>query len=271
MRKFVIFQVFLLLISPSIILSQPEITITRPRLELDENKIIIEYDILNSQQTDFFLIWIEVTDATGRIIRAVSLSGDFGEDIKGGVNKKITWNFEQDDIILDGEIHIEVKAEKKKLPEVQKEIIPVETTPATDLKTVSKGNMVLSSIILPGWGQSKVNQGKPYWLIGVAGYGCIAGSVYLNKKAINTYDDYESLLDIGERNTLYDQAVRQDKISEYLAFTAAGIWTINLIWVLATPNKANNTAAFMKQRKYNIAPSYDPYLKSTGFTLSYRF
>jgi len=271
MRKFLIFQVVLFLISPSIILSQPEVIIPEPRLELVENRIIIEYDILNSQQTDLFFIWIEVTDANGRILSAVSLSGDLGENIKGGANKKITWNFKQDDIILDGEIFIEVKAENKKLPEVQKEVIPDKTIPATEVKTISKGNMVLSSIVLPGWGQSKVHQGKPYWLFGVAGYGCLAGSVYLNKQAINTYDEYKGLLDTGERNSLYDKAVRQDKISKYLAYSAATIWTINLIWVLATPNNSNNTAAIHKQRKYILAPYYDPYFNSTGFTLSYRF
>ncbi len=262
----VLFQIF-----PKVVFCQSEITITRPRLELDDNKIIIEYDILNSQQTDLFLIWIEVIDAKGRIIRAVSLSGDLGENIKGGANKKITWNLEQDDIILDEEIYIEVKAEKKKLPDVQKEVIPVETTPATDVKTVSKSNMVISSIILPGWGQSKVHQGKPYWLIGIAGYGCLAGSVYLNKQAVQTNDNYSNSFDVSERNTLYDKTVRQDNISEYLAYAAAGIWTINLIWILATPVKTNISADLIEQRKYNISPFYNPYFKSTGFTLCYRF
>ena len=271
MRQFLIIQVLLFLINPSLLLSQSVVTIPNPRLELDENKIIISYDILNSEPTDLFLIWIEVTDADGNNIKAVTLSGDLGEEIKGGVNKKITWDLEQDKIVLDEEIFIEVKAEKKTPPVVEQKTIPVETTPATEVKTLSKGNMFFSSLVLPGLGQSRIHRGKPYWLLGLASYGCLGGSFYLNKVGASTYNDYKSSVDINEGNELFDKAVKQDKISEYLVYTAAGIWTINLIWILASPGDIYDSSTQLKQKNFNIEPSYDPYLKSTGLTLTYRF
>ncbi len=180
-----ILSLVVLLYLPTNLFCQTSVNISKPRLELSDGNLIIEYDILDNEPSDLFNVWIEVTNASGSKINALTLSGDVGEDISGGSNKRILWNLEVDKISLDEEIFVEVVAEKKKLPEVQKEIIPVKTTPTTDVKNISKGNMVLSSMVLPGWGLSKVKKGKPYWLLGVAGYGCIAGSVILNRSALN--------------------------------------------------------------------------------------
>ena len=51
------------------------------------------------------------------------------------------------------------------------------------------------------------NNIKNFALIGVAGYGCIAGSVYLNRKASVTYDDYKLSMDADESNLLYDKTI----------------------------------------------------------------
>jgi hypothetical protein len=287
-QKIIFFTIIILFIFSNHIISQTQITITQPRLGLTENTLVIEYDILNSQPTDTFKIWMEVTDVHGNNIKATSLSGDFGEKIKGGLNRKIIWDLKQDSIIIEEEIFVEVVAEKNKIPEIkkesipvetnqiskaelQKESIPVETFPISKVKSVSKGNMVMSSMILPGWGQSKVKERKPYWLMGLMGYGCLAGSITLNRMGVETYDKYLAAEDIDESNTLYNKSVRQDNISEYLAYSTIGIWTINLIWVLATPNKIKEQIVFLKNYNIKIEPGYDPFYKSPLLSLRLSF
>ena len=122
--------------------------------------------------------------------------------------------------------------------------------------------MVLSSIILPGWGLSKTLQGEPYWLLGVAGYGCIAGSVYMNRTAIKTFDDYKVSMDADESNVLYDKAVKQHKISKSLGYSAAGIWAISIIWTLATPAPSHGIS---------IQPVYNQYMNCTMISINYKF
>ena len=58
--------------------SQTTVRLSKPRLELKDNRINIFYDILNSRQTDKFRIWVEITDSTGNKVNARSLGGDIG-------------------------------------------------------------------------------------------------------------------------------------------------------------------------------------------------
>ncbi|MBL7114118.1 MAG: hypothetical protein ISS19_19440 [Bacteroidales bacterium] len=266
-----ILSLILLILFPINLFCQIRVNITKPRLELSDENLIIEYDILSADPSDLFKVRIEVTNASGIKINALSISGDVGEDISGGINLRILWNLEKDEISLDKEIFVEVVAEKKKLPEVQKEIIPVETTPTTVVKKISKGNMVLSSTVFPGWGLSKAKQGKPCWLLGVAGYGCIAGSVILNRTAIMTHDDYKVSLDADESITLYDKSVMQDNISEYLGYTAAGIWAVSLIWTIATSTASQELSDIQKFNNISIQPGYNQKMNCTMVSISYKF
>lgn len=260
-----------LLICPFYLFSQAQIIISKPRLTITESKLTIEYDILNSQPTDTLKVWIEVTDIEGNIINATSLSGDFGDRIIGGMNRKIIWDLKQDNIIISKEIYVDVMAEIKKIPEALKESTSVETALTSKAKPISKGNMVVSSLILPGWGQSKVKVKKPFWLIGVAAYGCIAGSITFNRLGVSNYKDYLTSTDYNEIEAIYDKAVKQDKISEYLAYSAIGLWTTNLIWVLITPRSPNQQIVFHKLKNFKIKSGYDPYSNTTLLTLSYQF
>ena len=109
-----IYLLLLLVIFPLILFCQTRFTVTKPRLELSNENLIIEYNILNTDPSDLFEVWIEVTNASGFMINAQSLSGDVGEDITGGSNKRILWNLANDNILLDEEIYVEIRAEMMK-------------------------------------------------------------------------------------------------------------------------------------------------------------
>ena len=49
--------------------------VSDPRLELRNNAIQISYDILNSDPTDKFIVWLSVHDEAGNEVNARALSG----------------------------------------------------------------------------------------------------------------------------------------------------------------------------------------------------
>ena len=119
--------------------AQTEIRLSKPRLELEDNNLVISYDILNSKQTDKFRIWIEITDSIGQNINARSLSGDIGENVLGGNNKKITWNLKADNISLDIGIYVQVYAEILTSDESYESILPV--------VEISRSGAIMQSLI----------------------------------------------------------------------------------------------------------------------------
>lgn len=260
-RGFIFFIFFTQIIN---VFGQGDIKIPLRKVEFADNKVYIEYDILNYKQTDLFRVWVVITNSSGHRINAQSLSGDIGDNIRGGINKKITWDLQNDNIILDDDISFEVKTERIVLAEEK-----TGTKEATS--HFNTGGLILSSTILPGAGLTRVHSGKPYWIIGIAGYGCIAGSVLFNKKAASSYDDYVNSYDINESKTLFDNSKREDQISKIFAYSAIGIWVTDIIWVAVSAGKKNKTLALKNTKGFSIGSSYDPCFKKPMVSLSYRF
>jgi len=243
--------------------AQTEAQITKPRLELEDDHINILYDILNSRQSDIFRISVEITDSTGNNIDARSLSGDIGDNVKGGKNKKITWNYVADSIYPETGIYVQVNAEILTAPE-NIEIIEPD-------KRISRGGAILRSTVFPGWGLSRINKGNPHWLKGVAGYGCIAASVIYNRKAVSSYKDYDKSEDISQRDKLYKNSVKQDNLSEIFAYTAAGIWMIDFIWTIAGSSKLKDENNYIQAKRLSVHPVYEPHMRAQMVSVTYTF
>ncbi|MCK4346315.1 MAG: hypothetical protein KAX05_13610 [Bacteroidales bacterium] len=257
-RGFIFFILFIQIIN---VFGQREIKIPLRKVEFADNKVHIEYDILNYKQTDLFRVWVVITNSSGRRINAQSLSGDIGDNIRGGINKRITWDLQNDNIILDENISFEVKTERIALAEEKKEATSHFNT----------GGLILSSTILPGAGLTRVHSGKPYWIIGLAGYGCIATSIIYNKKAVTSYNNYIDSYDIEESKKLFDNSLTEDNISKILAYSAIGIWVTDIIWVAVSAGKKNKTLALKNIKGFSIGSSYNPCFKKPMVSLSYRF
>ncbi|MCX6328961.1 MAG: hypothetical protein NTZ85_05520 [Bacteroidia bacterium] len=206
---------FLFLVGKS---SSQDFLITPPKLEFNGNQLLISYDVINKNQADLFYIWVEMEKKNGEPIRITALSGDVGEKIKGGKNKKITWVPEKDSIFLNEEVFVDVKAEKY-------------------LKSFKKGSMMLMSTAIPGLGQTKISKGKPWWLTGVAAYGALAVGYIEHKNYLKTYDSYKTEEDPLKRADLFAKTGKQMNISNALIISGAALWAANIFWVALTPNK----------------------------------
>ncbi|RLD85884.1 MAG: hypothetical protein DRJ07_02125, partial [Bacteroidetes bacterium] len=91
-------------------LQAQSVKVETSNLEIVNNKLIIDYNFIKSKSTQRFNVWVEITKSTGEKINAQSFSGDIGDDLKGGENKQIIWDYNKDGIILNDDINVEVFA-----------------------------------------------------------------------------------------------------------------------------------------------------------------
>lgn len=231
------------------------------------NRIIITYDITGSVTAETFNIWIQVKNTSGKILNAKSLAGDIGKGIKGGPGKRIEWDYTPDQLNTEEEITIEVFAALETAAvksEPDKEPAPAG---AQGGRKISVGKALLFSAILPGTGKTYIKGHGANWLLGVAGYGLITGSVLLNHAAYNKLEEYRASIDPDERDQLYDEAVVDAGISYLFAGGALVIWVVDFITTGVKAGKAKRSF----ESRVDLNWKYDPYSKAPMIGLTYKF
>jgi hypothetical protein len=219
-----------------------------PELGFDGQKLTIQYDLINASPSDQFYVWVMIQKKNGETLKVNSISGDIG-DIKAGKEKIITWIPANDSVFLNEEVTVEVQAEKY-------------------VKSFNKGSVMLRSILLPGLGQTKVSGGKPYWVMGIVSYGALAGGLVTYSGYKDSYDKYLAETEDPQKRADYlSDAEQKATMAGAMFVTAAAIWTANLIWVAATPNRYQP----LKYRPLTFQPSADPLNGAALLTLRYKF
>jgi hypothetical protein len=258
MKKLFIFllAVCLFLFELSNLWSQ-KIKIETSSVSDQNNKLVINYNLLKAKSGVLYEITLEITGSGGNKIPAKSLTGDIGSNISGGFNKQIIWDYNSDGIVLRDNIFIELFA------------IPVggELTESN----MGMGKSVLLSALVPGLG---IEKGKPYWLIGIAAYGSIGYSVFLNKRAVDSYTKYKQSLDEATNDELLQKSMDQNNLSKTMAYTAAGIWGVNLVWTMLKASKTkgkNITIGKLGLNNVQFYSGYNPKAKTAGFHLKFSF
>lgn len=224
------------------------------RPELIGDKLHIYYDILNSQPSDRFDVSLSITDDAGNAIRASSVTGDIGENIAGGNNKLIIWDIIADHVEVDFDIVVIAEA-----PEVNE-----------SGKSFSRSGLILQSLVVPGLGMTRLT-GDPHWIRGAVAYSCLAGSIVLNKLAIDTYSDFQNANSIDEANSLLEKSTQQDNISEVLAYTALGIWIVDFVWTLVGTSDLKKQSAARSSRGISIGTGFDSYSNAPLLAFTYNF
>ncbi len=218
-------------------------------LEIKNNQLFIYYKISNSNSRQRFRVSVNITGAKGEIIEAKSLTGDIGENITGGIDKQIVWDLIADEVYIDEDIDVEVTATL------------TNTLP-------SLGKVFSRSLIFPGLGHSKITDRKPYWIMGIAGYGCLGASLIFNNMSAQTYDDYLASYDFDESDDLYDSSIQQKKISNALLISGASIWIIDLVW---TGLDFKNIRKNVNHGNISLKTAYNPQFKAPVFVFNYKF
>src|ERR1035437_9895743 len=223
------FLVLFLFFIDTICYSQGVANIRDIDFSLVGSKLIITYEIANYHTGDKFNITPEIHKAAGDKINAVSFTGDLKE-VSGGPDKKIIWDIEKDNIILDDDIYIVIAGEMIGEPVVNK---PVETQKITqvptvvkqkELKTVSRTVCFFESLIFPGWGSGRLTLKNVHLVKGFFGYGVMIGSLLMASKANASFDDYKSANTSTDRDKYYNEAKKSNTIAKILAGSAAVVW-----------------------------------------------
>lgn len=248
--------------------AQSSAEVSVPELSMTAQGIQIAFNILHSSDSDRFSIRIEITNERGQKIDAKSLSGDIGKGIAGGPGKIIIWDIEADGLFLDEEIFVQVFASpepSRTMPEEQAE----EALPAG--QSFKRSGLILQSIAFPGLGLSRINPGKPHWIRGALGYGCIGGAVYLNRQAIKNYDAYLDAGQTDDIDDLFNKAEQQDQISEILGFAAIGIWVTDIIWTILGTSDLTPTLSSERLTGFSIGTRIEPVSSVPMVALRYKF
>lgn len=248
-----VFSVFCLLLTVQ--LNAQTVKIKTTNLKIENNQLVINYDFVKSKNHQRFNVWLEITKTDGATLNAVSVSGDIGSNIAGGTNKQAVWDYNKDGIILNEEINVEVIAEIVK--------------PSSN---IAPGKAILLSAIVPGLGLSKIDGGKPYWIMGIATYGTLGASYLLNKQAVTDYNSYLETNDESQSDNLFNDSKSKQQLSKTMVYTAAGFWTINMVWTIIKAKKSGTSVASVyNKKKLLLFTGIDPFAKTAGFNLKYRF
>jgi hypothetical protein len=234
-----------------------KIKVVTTSIEDIDNKLVIKYDFVKSKENQQFSVSLQITGSSGNMIPSKSLTGNVGDSIEGGTNKQIIWDYIADGIVLKDDINIEVIAYL--LPEIG------------STSNVSMTKALFLSTICPGLGLSKIKK-RPYWLMGIVGFGCLGTSYYLNKQANKNYTSYIEN-NVDELNDgLLSKSQNQNQLSKTFAYTAIGVWGINLVWTaIKAKRNYQKTTSLINKQQFFFYSGVDPFTKTAGFSFKYRF
>jgi len=224
--------------------SQTKARISTPDLTYYNDTLLIIFDINNCQSEEIFIIDPKVFTSDGREVSASGFTGDLGDNIRCGRNKKIIWSLARDDYQVNGDIEVQIFAEEVIInmsPEEKTEVIEKPVDRVTT--TYSRGNIISSSLVLPGLGQKKASRKAGHLFLGVLGYGSLATSGYYLMDYNKKYDQYLESSTAYEIDRLFLESEEAYKMSKYFVYGAAGIWVVNLIWSAVIPTTSRDNMA----------------------------
>lgn len=268
MNRLLKFTALIIFICCSILsFAQSKAEITHVDFYQDGETLVIVYDIINYKSNETFDIWVKIYKASGGELTPASITGDLGKGVKGGKGNRIVWDMGADNVQLDEEIFVEVLG-KSSFAGAAKPPARVEEPKVRGDKKVSVVGCMAFSALLPGLGNNVAKGGGAYWLIGVAGYGMVAGAIIMNGAAYNNMEDYRKEGDPATRDDLYSTAESQRSLSNVLGILAINVWALDILWTGLQAGKVNR-----KYRERNLSWNcyYNPVHKAPMVGVHYRF
>ncbi|MBI4648290.1 MAG: trypsin-like peptidase domain-containing protein [Bacteroidia bacterium] len=223
------------------------------KLSSDNSKVFISYDLVDCKGSDRYLPRVEIHlyqtgSKTADKISAKSFKYD--TVIRCGNNNIITWSARDDGFVLNNEIYSIVYAKKA---------LKVRTT-----------EHILKSVIWPGFGDYKLRNGKYYFLYGALGYGLIGTSIYLQSRALNSYEQYKNSTDIAESDRYFTKAIQQRNISYILLGGAMIVWTVDFAGILFKAKSLKKNLTPEKSKYYFKQANDEIYEKSNNAKIDIR-
>jgi hypothetical protein len=169
------------------------------------------------------------------------VSGDI-RAVSPDINRKIIWNFYPEMPEFGGEKVIFKLEGKLNQKEEEKRIMQLGTT-----------SSVWQSLVLPGWGSSRVRGTKNPWYIGAAAYGLVGSGIFLKLSGDKNYRDYQTIQNPETARTTLDKAQQQQKLSQYLLIGGGAIWLGDVVYTLIRGSKNDRLQKEILSRKTRLS------------------
>jgi hypothetical protein len=179
---------------------------------IDESVVEILYDLTGNQPADS--VYIRIRSQTNGLLNPAAqyISGDWGQDVQAGTNRRILWKALENGFVLDENIRATI------LVKVATTTARRTTEPAPAvIDTVPKRKyrpggpeFALLSVVAPGVGNIFVQSPKPFighrLAVTVACYGLMAYGFVERKKSRDEYAIYEQQRNRTAAQPYYDRA-----------------------------------------------------------------
>lgn len=108
-------NLLIVLLLSSVALAQPipKAAITNVRVEVDSERVKIQYDVIGITMADS--VYIRVESRSGGVLPTTTVTGDVGRGVSPGTDRTIYWDYRLDSIRIDSEIRVTVSI-KRPLP-----------------------------------------------------------------------------------------------------------------------------------------------------------
>lgn len=182
-----------------------------------DTTITIHYNLLGPKRR-FYTTRLFYSNNGGNSFKGPlrSLSGDIGDSLQVGDGKKVSWKFRRDNPYFDGK-NIMFRLEAVEIPKL------------------SNGGPInaLRSLLIPGYGDTKVRNGYNYGWIGALTYASLGTGVYFHFLSRQRYNDYLDRLPNteDEHRSLFNKSQRAQTISQVFFITGASIWLADVVGV----------------------------------------
>ncbi|MCX6328988.1 MAG: hypothetical protein NTZ85_05660 [Bacteroidia bacterium] len=233
--------IFLLIIFISFhkaVLCQTNAKITNVDFKLENNSIVVNYNISGYSPDEIFKISLKFLTETNQEIIPTTTTGDVGDNIKGEGLKTITWDIVADKLEVSGVLRASVSIIKSEIKTTAKAEVNNAAKPEIKtekpLMTKSRGGPLnaLLSIPVPGLGGYFVEKSKirPA-LTTVSTIGLLTFGILQKSKAKKYYSDYKKSVDYNQIQSLYDKANKANHTSYILTGIAIAVWASDIVLV----------------------------------------
>jgi hypothetical protein len=217
---------------------QTKATIENVDFLLENNMIIVNYDIKGSSHLEVFKIDLKFVTNTNEVIIPVNMKGDVGAPVLGGTHRTIYWDIVADQLEISGTLRAVV------------------TIMDSEFFYGGPSNALLSTLV-PGLGGYFVEKNKIRSVVTtVSACGLIAYGIIQKNLSDNFYEDYKSGTDPSEISANYDKANRAHHNYYIATRVGATIWITDIAWVaykgLQNKKKAQNSLLFSKDRSLGV-------------------
>ncbi|MBI4946150.1 MAG: caspase family protein [Bacteroidetes bacterium] len=219
--------------------------VTSPRVivkdfQFSNDRIEVNYGFENCNPSDKYIVWIEASTESGKILKTKSLFGDISS-VSPSPDKKLIWFTSRDSINVEDKIFIKVFASKQ---------------PEKNL-----GKAYLFSTLYPGAGHRQAG-GKNKLYLGAIGYAGIAGAFAFNGMAATALSSYATATTDATEKTLMSNAAMYQTLSLSCIGVSAAVWALDYFLLSRTSKKSKN----LKPGEFLVVPDTKNLLEAKSQT-----